>query len=213
MVEVLPIVDEDVFRESVKKVMSELGLSYERLARGLSVYEEDLFLNQSQVYKLLNGSRGINLDEAHAIIEYLLQYRSIVPSDSKAGDFGEGDIESVFDSEKLSMIAELMRKNGFSQVPVYNKETGKFLGVVTELSIINRMHNPHTNNGHITNVGEFSEMTVRDAEIIEEIPKISTEIPLNKISQTLVHYPAIMLEKDGEICKIITRADLLKLIK
>ena len=55
-------------------------------------------------------------------------------------------------------------------------------------------------------------MSIKDAEVIVPIPRISTETPLNKISQSLLHYPSIMLETEGKILKIITRSDLLKLL-
>ena len=138
--------------------------------------------------------------------------RSIVPMNKKAGDYGEGKIESVLDTDNLHKVADMMLEGGYSQIPVYSSTSNGFLGVVTELSIIGKMHNPHTSLGHIHSISKFSDMSIKDADVIVPIPRISTETPLNKISQSLLHYPSIMLETEGEVSKIITRADLLKLI-
>jgi predicted transcriptional regulator len=101
-----------------------------------------------------------------------------------------------------------MFEKGFSQLPVRNRSTNSFAGVVTEISVLKRMMMPgeHSTGG----LRELSGSRIDEAGVIEGITSVPQNTSLVEITEILLRDPAVLLTKLGEIKGIHTRADFLK---
>ncbi|MEM3607493.1 MAG: CBS domain-containing protein, partial [Candidatus Bathyarchaeia archaeon] len=97
----------------------------------------------------------------------------------------------------------LMSETGYSQLPVYKE--GRVVGSITEGTIISAMLK-------VRDPLSLSEMTVE--EIMEEsFPMVDGSTPVNLVSTLLRYTPAVLVTIKGEVKGIITKADLLKIVR
>ena len=96
-----------------------------------------------------------------------------------------------------------MSKHSFSQLPVYDDD--KIVGSISESEINN-----------FISEGKNIEMLPKKQVgnlMGADFPKVDEDYPVEPITSLLKHSPAVMTTRKGKIVGIITRADLLKLIK
>jgi predicted transcriptional regulator len=106
-----------------------------------------------------------------------------------------------------------MFEKGYSQLPVKNRTSGDFLGIISEISIMKNILHPEVNNAKIISVDDLGSLTIRKAGVIEEIPTYPIGSKMVEITQVLMNYYAVLLTKEEKVVGIITRADILKLFR
>ncbi|MEM2329116.1 MAG: CBS domain-containing protein, partial [Nitrososphaerota archaeon] len=75
------------------------------------------------------------------------------------------------------------------------------VGSISESSIVRKLEG-------------IKSMNVPVGEIMDEaFPMIPEEASLNIVRQLLQEYPAVLLQKDGKITGIVTKADLFKVLE
>lgn len=188
----LPPKDELI--KQIKAFMRETGFSEQRLA-------DETGLSQPVISRILMGERELRYEEAKKIVDCLTSKLSSIPPNMRASDVatkGE-NLMKVHVEENLSDVAKMMFEKGYSQAPVYENEMIK--GIITEKSFIELLLTPEK---------DLRKLKVKDAPI-EDAPRYSPETPLQNIAKALLDYYSILIEEDGRVKGIITRADLLKL--
>lgn len=105
--------------------------------------------------------------------------------------------------EKISKAIKLMRKYGYSQLPVFNGRN--FIGSVSEKTILDQ----------ISKGEKPSEFLSKKIENVmeEAFPTITEKEPLASILVLLQNNHAILVSKKGKVIGIITKADLLKVAR
>lgn len=188
----LPPKDELI--KQIKAFMRETGFSEQRLA-------DETGLSQPVISRILMGERELRYEEVKKIVDCLTSKLSSIPPKMRASDVatkGE-NLMKVHVEENLSDVAKMMFEKGYSQAPVYENEMIK--GIITEKSFIELLLTPEK---------DLRKLKVKDAPI-EDAPRYSPETPLQNIAKALLDYYSILIEEDGRVKGIITRADLLKL--
>jgi predicted transcriptional regulator len=178
----------------IKALMREVGLSEQKLA-------DETGISQPVISRILRGEREFRYDEAKALLDCLLSKLSSIPSNMIAEDVATSceRLMKVGLGERLSDVARMMFEKGYSQAPVY--EDNQIRGVITEKSFLKLLLSPKR---------DLKNLSLKDAPI-EEAPIYPYNTPLQNIAQVLLEYYAVLIEKNGKVEGIITRADFLKL--
>ncbi len=167
-----------------------LGLTQNQLADMAGV-------SQSYIAKLEAGKLEPSYLKVKAIFEALdsVERRKEV----SAGEMMTEEVVSVDADAHIHEAVEIMRKHGFSQLPVI--EDGKPVGGVSERILLD----------HVLNHEDDNPPGMRPVrEVMEEsFPQVSDNAPLSLLSSLLKFYPAVLVQRQGEIVGIITKADLL----
>ena len=203
--ELTPLIPEAKLAQLIKEKQIELGVSQREL-------DDKLGIPQSLISRALKDDRGFRYDEAQRIVEYLLMKRTLIPWDGKARDLAVTEkLVWLYDDVTVGAAAAEMLAKGFSQIPVKSRVDGRWLGVVTDLSILRRMHPAAAVK--VNSLAEFSRMKIGDAGVIEGVVDCPIDTSLGVVAQMLMYFYAVLLTDDlGEVKGIITRADILKLL-
>lgn len=182
--------------KSIKNRRKLLGLTQKDLAKQAGV-------SQSFIAKMESGRINPSYNHVKQILDFLESLESIEREELRARELYHKRVFSLSTYDRIPYAVELMRKHEISQLPVFR---GKMpVGSVTEKGIVDLMSRGHDSK-------KLSRMRV--AEIMEEaFPIISQETPLSVISSLLQHNPAVLLSREGDIAGIITKADIIKVIK
>ncbi|MFH8132039.1 MAG: CBS domain-containing protein [Candidatus Aenigmatarchaeota archaeon] len=102
--------------------------------------------------------------------------------------------------EKVSKAIKLMRKYGYSQLPVFDGKS--FVGSISERTILEEISKGKKPSDFLNKKVE---------EIMEEaFPVVTEKEPLTSILALLQNNHAILVSRNGKVIGIITKADLLK---
>jgi predicted transcriptional regulator len=105
-------------------------------------------------------------------------------------------------SANVNEAIEIMRNHGYSQLPVLQGE--KLVGGLSEKIVLEKILNPSE---------EKKPSKIKVKEIMEETyPQLAEDAPLSLLSNLLKFYPAVLVQKKGEIIGIVTKADLLGIL-
>jgi predicted transcriptional regulator len=104
-------------------------------------------------------------------------------------------------SDKVGLSIETMRKFGYSQLPVLDRN--QVIGTISEKTILDIVSNGKSLSS-ILNKKVESVMT-------EALPRISENESVDVISALLQSNPAVLVTKKGKVTGIIAKADLFKL--
>lgn len=171
----------------IKSVRRALGITQNELAKLSGV-------SQSLIARIESGG----VDPAYSKVEKIFDALEKIkkPKEMRAGDIMKKHMISVSSKETVIKAAGIMKRYNISQLPVVDKAS--VVGLVSERGIT------HT-------VSERPKF-VRD--IMEDAPPlVNINTPLDAITHLLDHNYAVLVTDDGKIKGIITRADLLKLVK
>ena len=113
-----------------------------------------------------------------------------------AKDIMSKKVVSVGSDEKISKAIRLMKSKNISQLPVIDE--GKVIGIVSEKEVSH----------------SFLEKKNYIKEIMAEAPPIiNKNAPVNLLACLLDFHSAVLIHEKGLLCGIVTRADMMKLIK
>ena len=122
---------------------------------------------------------------------------------TKAKDICHGKVVSVQAHEPISRAVHLMRETGFSQLPVISG--GQMVGSITEKTLLQKL----VSSPKPDIVSKREVETIMD----DSFPTVNELTPVSMVSALLQYEPAVLVSRRGHVLGIITKADLLKVIK
>jgi predicted transcriptional regulator len=182
--------------KSVKNRRKLLGITQKELAKQAGV-------SQSFIAKMESGRINPSYSHVKQILDFIEALESREREELRAKELYRKRVFSLNANDRISHAVQLMRGHEISQLPVFRGRLP--VGSVTEKTIVELMARGYDSR-------KLSSMRV--SQIMEEsFPVISQETPISAISSLLHHNPAVLLSKDGNIRGIITKADIIKVIK
>jgi len=178
----------------IAKRRRKLGLKQTELARAAGV-------SQSLIAKIESAKIDPSYKKACAIFEALDEAESGERISAK--DIYTKNIVSVDASSKVVDATRLMKKHNISQLPVLDR--GNVVGSITEETLLARLSDGITlDTLHKTKVSEIMD---------EAFPRVVESTPIAIINALLQHNKAVMITKKEKIVGMITKADLLKVVR
>ncbi len=182
--------------EEIQKRRRSLGLSQKQLASYAGV-------SQSLIAKIEGGKIEPAYRNVKRIFEMLENEMGKQKRRVLAKEISNKKVIGVDKKDAVHIAIELMRKYEISQLPVYDENTP--VGSITEKVITN-------NIAQKKDPKELSKMPVE--KVMEEgLPLISENAPVEILIPLLQYSPAVLTIKKGVTTGIITKADLLKIIR
>jgi predicted transcriptional regulator len=170
-----------------------LGLTQNQLAELAGV-------SQSYIAKLEAGKIEPSYLKVKAIFESLdkLERRKEV----QASEIMTENPVVVQQVTTVQETVEVMRRNDFSQLPVFDGD--KPVGGVSERTLLDQI---------LYNEDGIPASKKQVKDIMEEgWPMVAKDAPLSLLSNLLKYYPAVLVQYKGQVVGIITKADLLGVI-
>lgn len=178
----------------ISKRRRSLGLTQSQLAHLVNV-------SQSMIAKIEAQSINPSYKNAKKIFDVMEQMEG--GTDTKAGEIATRKVVSVGPQDNLKKAATLMRETGFSQLPVI--EQGRPIGSVSEKLVLSLI---------MTGKSMQDISTTPVLEVMEEaFPTVDEESNLTMASALLQFSPAALLTRKGKLTGIVTKADLLKVVR
>ena len=179
--------------DEISKKRKMLGLTQNELAKLSGV-------SQSLIAKLESGKIDPSYTKVKTIFDLISKLE--VTSKIKADRINYNKVVSVQEKELVSEAVSLMKKHGYSQLPVFNKR--QVVGTISEKTILNQIL-----AGNF--LDQISKLPIK--EVMEDsLPQVNEDAPLSLISSLLQVYPAVLFSTKGNVVGIITKADFLKLL-
>ncbi|MFP3950635.1 MAG: CBS domain-containing protein [Candidatus Bathyarchaeia archaeon] len=177
--------------EIISKRRKKLGLTQSTLAEMAGV-------SQSYIAKLEAGSLEPSYLKVRAIFEALDKFER--KEEVSAAEIMNEDIISVGINTSIQSAVEVMRENGFSQLPVM--DGGRIVGSINESAVLEHLLCDKERPGD-TLVNEIME---------ESFPMVGDKAPMSLVTSLLKVYPAVIVQRRGEVRGIITKSDVIGLI-
>jgi len=130
-------------------------------------------------------------------------FLDVTPETTTAGDLlaSLGRTERLIylkPDDSLQNAAEVFRQFGISQLPVV--ESGKMIGAVQEITIVHALHRGM----------DASKVPLREV-MARPMPQVDASVLLEEVYRILLAgNPAVMVQRDGRLADLITRADLME---
>ncbi|MFC1801455.1 CBS domain-containing protein [Nanoarchaeota archaeon] len=170
----------------IKKIRKKLGLTQGELAIAANV-------SQSLIAKIEANRIDPSYSNTKKIFRALDELTQ--KEEKLAKDIMNKKIIMVKASDMIIDIIKLMKKHGFSQLPVEDK--GKIVGIITEKVLLESMGE------------DFAKLKAKD--IMEDSPPIiSPETRLEVISNLLKHFSIVLVAEKGDYKGLISKTDLLE---
>jgi predicted transcriptional regulator len=180
--------------EEIERRRKSLGLTQKELAKLVN-------LSQSMIAKIESGRINPSYLKVKAIFDTLDKLERKITI--KAKDIIHEEVTGVEKSDPISKAVKLMLEKGYSQLPVFDK--GQLVGGITEKTVLEQILKSN-------DVSKLSSMPV-ESVMESSFPCIDIETPLQVVSTLLQYSSAVLVTERGRIKGIITKADLLKVIK
>lgn len=179
--------------DEISKKRKILGLTQKELAKLSGV-------SQSLIAKLESGKIDPSYTKVKAIFDVINKLE--LKNKIKADRINYNKVVSVQEKQLVSEAVDLMKKHGYSQLPVLNNR--QVVGSISEKTILNQIL-----AGNF--LDQISKLPIK--EVMEEsLPQVNENAPLSLISSLLQVYPAVIISIKGNVVGIITKADFLKLL-
>ncbi|NYT01129.1 MAG: CBS domain-containing protein [Methanocellales archaeon] len=180
----------------IQKRRRNIGLSQKKLASYAGV-------SQSLIAKIEGGKIDPSYKNVKSIFKALENERSKQKKTILAREISNKEVVCVDKKDSIYGAIELMQKYDISQLPVYDENTP--IGIITENVITN----------HIVQKKDLKKLSKRPVESVmeKELPQISEDAPVEIVIPLLQHSPAVLTIKKGMTTGIITKADLLKIVR
>jgi len=174
---------------SLTELRKRLGLTQRELAKLSGV-------SQSLISKIERGRINPSYEAVKRIIQALEAIRSEKGIGLTASDICTRNVISVEATDPLSKAIKLMKKYGISQLPVLRR--GKVVGSISESTIVRKLEKIKSPDVMV------------EALMDEAFPTVPETSSLDLLRKLFQEYPAVLLQKNGKITGIVTRADLFK---
>ncbi len=176
--------------KKIGKIRKQLGLTQKQLADLSGV-------SQSLIAKIESNKIDPAYSKVVQIMNALEEYQK--KEKKLVSQVMTKKIYSVTSRDTVSKTIKIMREEDISQLPVI--ENGNCIGSVSESAIL----------GVLTDEENPKDVLIDDI-MDDAFPSIPANSIIDVATDLLKHYPALLVEKNGEIIGIITKADLLKAI-
>jgi len=122
------------------------------------------------------------------------------------------DLVRVFAHDTVATAATRLIDGNFTQLPLYDGD--KYLGLVTDRMILERMLHPNIQNFTGNWIDTLRNMRIGDADIIETSAIYRPDSSLSSVASTLTHVYAVRLGEEIKAPpRIVTRWDFPKLLR
>ncbi len=182
------------------------------MLKSISIRIKKLDLTQAKLAKLANVSQSMiakieagRLDPTYTKAKQILDALDELENkeDIKAADILTPRVETVQASDSIAFAAEKMQSLCMSQLPVIDDD--KVIGLISEKTILEQ----------ITRGASPAEMATQPIRSIMELtpPLIPKTTPMRAVSELLKHSPIVVVVDKGKRLGVITKSDLLKVVK
>jgi predicted transcriptional regulator len=176
--------------KQLKRIRVQLGYTQKSLAEAAGV-------SQSIVAKVEAGAVDPTFKTLRAI-SVALNSR-IVTAGKKAADVMSSPVIGVNSDAKLSECVAIMKKNGFSQMPVFSE--GRMIGTITEGWILNILATAPT---------PAEALSQRVGDHVQPVfAVVGRDTPLEALFSLFSYLPAVVVVSGEEVLGIITKIDML----
>jgi predicted transcriptional regulator len=178
--------------EIIPKRRRKLGLTQSQLAELAGV-------SQSYIAKLEAG----NIEPSYLKVKALFEALDKLEQEKQvsAGQIMNRSVVVIQNNTIISDAIEIMRRNGFSQLPVMDGEYP--VGSISEGTLLD----------HIIAVRKNESQAKVVSEIMDEpFPQVGEDAPVSLMTNLLKFYPAVLVQRKGGVVGIVTKADMLGII-
>ena len=174
----------------VKKVRTQMGFTQSELAKAAGV-------SQSIVAKIEAGAVDPTYSTLAAISRALGARKHSVMK--KAGDVMSSPVVGVQEGATVKECAALMKKRGFSQVPVFSGE--RIVGTITDSHIMDLL---------AQSPDPRKVLDRRVEELIQPVfAVVGRDTPVDALFSLFRYMPAVLVESEEKIQGIVTKIDLM----
>ncbi len=184
----LPPIDE------IERRRKSLGLGQRQLAKIVGV-------SQSMIAKIETGRINPSYLKTKTIFDLLESLERKI--EVKAKDVAHNEVVGVQKGDFISEATKVMHETGYSQLPVFDKN--QVVGSISERTIIDQI----IKGKDPSKLSKLPVETVMD----EAFPRVDEETSIAVLPTLLQYSQAVIITHRGEIKGIITKADLLKVIR
>ena len=170
----------------LKKMREELGMTQEQLA-------EFAGISQAHVAKIENEKVNPRLSTVNKIMSVLKSNSTL-----KCNGLATKKVIYINSKDSVNQAAKLMKANDVSQIPVI--DNGICVGSVSDKTIVRNLD-------RISGSTEISEL------MEEPFPTVNCGEEMEVVKTLLEYHPAILVTDRGKIVGILTKSDLLGLLK
>lgn len=164
----------------IRKSRKKVGISQSKLALMVGI-------SQSHLAKIELGK----VDPSYSLVARILEALNSYDKD-ECWQYMTEEVMSVQRGERVEEIAEIMKRKGFSQVPVM--DGGRPIGMLTEQRIIEKKR-------------PYETLLVEEA--VEDVVIVPKEASYNTVTKLVNQFQAVLVQEVGRIVGIITATDLI----
>lgn len=175
----------------IKAMRVRLGMTQSALARASGV-------SQSIIAKVESGRCDMAYSTAQKLFSYFSE--AMASQGVRAENLMGKDVVAVKPSEKVSHAISLMRKHSFSALPVI--DGGRAVGHISDDTLMR----------HISEGKQVSSLQCA-ALMDEPFPRVDAKTPAMAVGELLKYSKAVLVTRGEKVVGIITKADMLKLIR
>lgn len=180
----------------IKRIRKSMDVTQSELSRMSGV-------GQSTIAKIEGSRTSASYETVVKLFETLEQMRRGQGSDMKAMDVASTKIVSIESSALVHQASDLMRRTGYSQLPVI--DSGVSVGSISERGIFELLREGST-------MEDLAHTSISKV-MKEPFPVVSDTAPISAVTGLMVGYDAVLVSRKGEIVGMITNADILKLVR
>ena len=178
--------------ELIPERRRKLGLTQSQLAELAGV-------SQSYIAKLEAGNIEPSYVKVKALFEALDKLEQ--KKQLSASQVMNRNVVGIQKNTVIHDAIDLMRRHGFSQLPVMDDELP--VGSVSEGTLLDHLLAVKKNESQAKYVYEIMD---------DPFPQVGEDAPVSLVTSLLKFYPAVLVQRKGKILGIITKADLLGII-
>jgi predicted transcriptional regulator len=159
-------------------------------------------VSQSTIAKIEKGAINGSYESVVRIFDALQGEMDRRRKGRQAKDVMSRNIISIQARERVKKASELMRRSGYSQLPVF--DGSQPVGSISEFGILAQLRDG-------TSMDEVRDRPVREI-MNEAFPVVNEDTPLETATSLLSTSKAVLVGRKGKITGIITSSDVLKLM-
>lgn len=177
----------------IRATRMSLGMTQAQLARAAGV-------SQAFVARLEAGSADSSFSKVQGVLSSLEKMKMTrLPKGVGVQDIMSRGVIFIESRSDLKRAARIMKRRNISQLPV--TERNRIVGAITEAEI-----------SHAITSKNPERLLVRDLMKLP-MPMIDINSDMDLVVRLLDHSPAVLITRKGSVAGIVTRADMLKLIR
>lgn len=178
--------------EIIPERRRKLGLTQSQLAELAGV-------SQSYIAKLEAG----NIEPSYIKVKALFEALDRIEQEKQicVGEIMNRSVVGIQKMTSISDAIDVMRRNGFSQLPIMDGE--RSIGSISEGTLLDHMLALKKNESQAKIVSEIMD---------EPFPQVGEDAPVSLLTNLLKFYPAVLVQRKGGLVGIVTKADLLGIL-